>query len=204
MERPPLINSNKMIQFFLPLLMIIISIGLYFGFIDPTYKDAKILEAQKQEFDTAVNNANQLTEKRNELISKVNSFPADGVNRLNKLLPDYVDNVRLIMEVDRIALKYGVSIREVQAQGFGISASKDSSSSADFSGSIGSVPKDYDGATLSFSIFSDYPTFKQFIKDLEDNLRITDIERISFSVSQAAKSPDAYQFSVVLRTYWLK
>ena len=178
--------------------MIIASVGMYFGFIDPAYKDVQALQDQKQSFDAAVNNANQLTEKRNELVAKMNSFSADDMLRLSKLVPDYVDNVRLIMEVDRIALKYGMSLREVQV--LGVSSAQIKASS----GAIGVVSKDYDNVILSFSVSSTYPVFKKFLNELENNLRITDVDRVMFSISQNARADDVYSFSMSLRTYWLK
>lgn len=181
--------------------MLIASIGLYFGFIDPTYKDALILKDKKSEFDTAIENSNKLSERRDILREKVNSFSADDLSRLDKLLPDYIDNVRLIMEIDRIALKHGMSLREVQLQGLNLSNNNNLGNTSPV---IGTPPKDYDKVALSFSVPSTYSTFKQFVKEMEDNLRISDVESISFSVPQKVNGQDIYQFSVSLRTYWLK
>ncbi len=180
--------------------MLLASVGLYFGFIDPTYKEALALKDKKNEFDTAMNNANQLSERRKSLVDKINSFPAEDLGRLNKLLPDYVDNVRLIMEVDRIALKYGMSLRDVQIQGLNLNKN----SAAEASPVIGEASKDYGDVTLSFSVVSDYPIFKKFLGELENNLRISNVESLSFSVPQGAKSPDLYQYNLSIKTYWLK
>lgn len=178
--------------------MVAASVGIYFGFIDPAYKNIQVLKAQKKSFDAAVNNATQLTEKRDELVKKRNSFSTEDMSRLKNLVPDYVDSVRLIMEIDRIALKYGMSIRDVEVLGF------TPAQSVAASGIIGIAPKDYDKATLSFAVSSTYPVFKQFLVELENNLRITDVERLVFSVLQNVQAGDVYQFRVSLKTYWLK
>ncbi len=183
--------------------MIIASIAMYFGFIDPTYKETQALQEKKNEFDTAVNNATKLNDRLEELVKEDSSFPAGEVDRLKKLLPDYVDNVRLIMEVDRMALKYGMSLREVNVEGLGV-AQGSASAMTDSTGTIGAVQKDYDGVVLSFSVLSTYPVFKQFLKEIEENLRIIDVENITFSVPRDSKGQDVYQFGVSLRTYWLK
>jgi hypothetical protein len=186
----------------MPIFMLVASIGLYFGFIDPTYQDALVLKDKKAEFDTAMNNANQLSERRQALVDQVNKFPAEELVRLNKLLPDHVDNVRLIMEVDRIALKYGMSIRDVQLQGLNL---LNNNNSGNTSTVLGTAPKDYDNVVLSFSVSSSYSTFKEFLSELEDNLRISDVESLSFSVPpQDTRGKDVYQYSLSIRTYWLK
>ena len=183
--------------------MIIASVGLYVGFIDPTYAEIGSLKEKGDEFSSAVNNANKLTEKRNELVSKLNALPADDLARLNKLIPDNIDNVRLIMEIDRIALKYGMSLREVRVEGPSISASQKSAGQA--STVIGGISGNYDNITLSFAVSSTYQAFKGFMGELEKSLRVLDIESAAFSVQQAAASgSDIYRFSVSLKTYWLK
>ena len=190
-----------MFQYLLPIFMIAASVGMYFGFIDPSYKETELLQEKKTELNSAINNANELTERRNELVTKINSFSADDKFRLDKLIPDHIDNVRLIMEIDRIALKYGMSLREVQVQGLNLDSGGGTLLP---SGNIGDIPKDYDNVTLLFSVSSTYQTFKQFLKELEENLRITDIERVSFGVTQNTKLDNIHQFNVSLKTYWLK
>lgn len=180
--------------------MIASSIGLYFGFIDPTYNETQTLVAKSGALNAAVNNANQLTERRNKLVTQINSFPVDDMARLTKLIPDNIDNIRLIMEIDRIALKYGMSLRDVKVSGSGLSQN----SGIDSSGVIGIAAKDYDNVGLSFSVFSNYQTMKQFLGEIEYNLRITDIGKISFSTREGVKGPDIYQFNISLNTYWLK
>ena len=177
--------------------MILGSIGIYYGYIDPTYKSTRSLQIQKQQFDAAVNNANELTQKRKTLVAQVNSFSSDGMLRLSKLVPDYIDNVRLIMEINQIALKYGMSLREVHVGG--VSAFQGSQTDI-----VGSGSKNYDSVTLSFSVLTTYSTFKQFLGELENNLRITDIEKIVFTIPSGPKSDEFYQFSVSLKTYSLK
>ena len=181
--------------------MLIASIGLYVGFISPTYGEVEALKGKGNEFDSAVNNANKLTEKRNELVSKLNSMPADDLSRLNKLIPDNIDNVRLIMEIDRIAMKYGMSLREVRVEGISI---PQGSKAVVQAGVIGGVAKDYDSVTLSFTVSSNYQAFKSFLNELENNLRITDVENISFSAPRGVTGSDIYRFGVSLKTYWLK
>lgn len=188
-----------MIQILLPLVMIASSVGLYFGYIDQTYQNIKVLNEQKQEYDAAIQNANQLTERRNALVSKVNALPSSEVDRLNKLIPDYVDSVRLIMEVDRIALKYGMSLREVRTDDL------NKGKASETLGTLGAPQKDYDNVNLSFSVLTTYQVFKQFMAELESNLRVSDVNKISFTAPQgSAKNQDLYQFGVSLKTYWLK
>ncbi len=181
--------------------MIAASVGLYFGFIDPTYKDIQSLQGKRNELNSAINNANQLTERRNNLVNTINSFSTEDVFRLNKLVPDHIDNVRLIMEIDRIALKYGMVLRDVRVSGLNLDGGGLSSLP---SGNIGDTLVNYDKVALSFSVSSTYETFKQFLKELEDNLRITDIGKIFFNAPPDPKNSDTYQFNLSVTTYWLK
>ena len=185
-----------MFQFIFPTVLIGASLALYFGFIDPTYTDVKTLRNESQEYEEAINNALELSRTRNELVKKINEFSPDDMARLEKLLPDKIDNVRLIMEVDRIALRYGMSLREVKVET--ITRSGNSATA------IGEDLSEYNTMLLSFSVISRYETFLMFLQDLEDSLRLLDVRSVNFQARESARGDAVYQFNVTLQTYWLK
>ena len=62
---------------------------------------------------------------------------------------------------------------------------------------------------MDFKTQADYETFNLFIKDLEQNLRLIDIVAVDFMIPIPNKTgfvadTDLYDFSVKIKTYWLK
>ena len=115
---------------------------------------------------------------RDRLLTKYNAFSPDDLLRLKKLLPDHVDNVRLILDIDHIASKYGMRIKNV------VVGAKDERPE----GVIGPDVTPYQSVSLSFSIATSYNNLKEFIKDLEKSLRIVDVTDISLASSKSAST----------------
>lgn len=175
----------------LPVLFVVIAGGIFFGFIDPAFSRVKDVRAEEAQFDQALNRSKELQAVRDQLLSRYNTFAQADLERLEKLLPDNVDNVRLILDVDALASAYGMRIRNVALE------SNDSRSAR---GQVGSGEARFDSLVLSFSITGSYDTFRSFLEDLERSLRLVDVGAISFSTAASG----IYDYSVSVKTYWLK
>lgn len=172
------------------IVLILASLGAFFGYIDPTYKEIKSLGEERQAYTRALNNSRQLQEERDKFLQKYNSIAFSDRDKLVKLLPDNIDNVRLIIDIDEMARKYNMPI-----SGFSANASSDASTV------IGANQAPYGTLTLSFSITASYSTFLAFMRDLERSLRILDITSLGFSSSDSSQ---VYDYNVTVKTYWLK
>ncbi len=176
----------------LPILFILIAGGIFLGFIDPTLAQVKELRAEQAKFDEALNRSKELQQVRDQLLSKYNTFPQGDVDRLEKLIPDNVDNVRLILDLDSTASRYGMRIRNVALL-------KDESRTQ--RGQVGiSDENKYDSLIVSFSVSGSYASFLSFLTDLERSLRLVDVMSVSFTSNQSG----IYDYSIALKTYWLK
>jgi Tfp pilus assembly protein PilO len=183
-----------MIRLTFPILFILLSIGLFFMYIDPTYVDIKKTLTEEEKFDKALDKSKELEEIRDKLLLKYNAFSTDDLNRLTKLLPDNVDNVRLVLDIDHIASTYGMRIKNVN-----ISVKDDKQD-----GILNLNDKLYESVELLFSITTSYDTLKQFIKNIEKSLRIVDVTDISFTSLQGENINNLYEYNIKLKTYWLK
>ena len=174
----------------LPILFVVIAGGIFFGFIDPTYNRVRELRAEEFEFDQALNRSKELQQVRDELLSRYNTFAQDDLDRLEKLLPDNVDNVRLILDFDALASQYGMRLRNVSIESNEERAER---------GQPANGTQEFNSLLLSFSVTGDYDTFRAFLADLENSLRLVDVRNLSFSATDTG----VYDFSVSLETYWL-
>jgi len=166
--------------------------GLFFSYIDPVYSEIGDLKAKQTEYDNALTKSRELREIRGELLGKYNLFSEENINKLEKLLPDSIDNVRLIMEINQIAVKNRGMIRSVEV---GSGAGAD-----DGEGSLGPNTSGYESIALNFVVEAKYEDFISFINDLGDSLRIVDVTSYSLSVGQS----DVYKHDMSIKTYWIK
>ena len=174
-----------------PVLFVVIAGGIFFGFIDPAYSRVQELRAEESQFDQALNRSRELQQVRDQLLSRFNVISQSNVNRLEKFLPDNVDNVRLILDMDSIAARYGMRTRNVQLQ---------VADDRPGLGQVGQDDREFQSIIVSFSVSGPYNEFLAFIEDLEQSLRLVDVVNISFG----ADASGIYDYSVSVKTYWLK
>lgn len=171
------------------IVLILASIGLFFGYVDPAYTNVKVLQAKQAEYDNALNNSKELQAEREKLLTKFNAIDSADRDLLTKLLPDHIDNIRLVIDIDEMAKAYGMRIRNFKTD------------ATDKKDTIGKDQTPYGTLTLSFSTTAPYNTFLGFLRDLEKSLRVLDVTSIQFS---SGDQNQLYDYSVTLKTYWLK
>lgn len=198
-----------MLRYITPIILIGISIAGFFMLTSPMYKEITALKAESSSFNEALNNSKALENERDKLTTKYNTINPENLTKLSKLLPDSVDNIRLILEIEKIASPYGMVLQDVK---YDTITEKTDTTSGQTRVASGAIPiqenKDYGTWSLEFSTSGTYFNFLNFIKDLEKNLRIVDISSIQFSSDAGAglspSSAGSYKYSFKIKTYWLK
>lgn len=179
----------------LPLLLIIIAIATFFWWTNPNYTNVKNLQVQLGQSNEALANADQLEQLKAKLVDKENSFNQDDLAKLQKLLPDNVDNIRLFLDIQGIASRYGASIQDISV------ADQTSGQKTTGTQAIGPSSKQYSQLALAFSVSMSYENLSLFLKDLERGLRVFEIKSLGFTADD--KSPDTYKVSIGLNAFWL-
>ena len=177
-------------RLFVPIILVVAAIGLFVVYTNPEYQQTKALSAQVAAYDDALNKSQELRAVRDQLLSKRNTFSSDDVQKLSEVLPDNVDNIRLIIDINNIASRHGLSLSGVNIGDISGSANKNVLSSGTGAGPTGNVD-------VSFAITTSYDGMLSFLSDLEHSLRLVDVEKISFT----AGNTSTYTFDI--RTYWL-
>jgi type IV pilus assembly protein PilO len=190
-------NSNKLL---FPIILIIAAGLIFYLFISPTYADVQTLKVERAKYNSALADAKALQTKLDSLRSKLNNFSPDDLNRLNHMLPNHVDNVRLILELDSIASRHNMAVNNVNVSG----ATDNNNQSNSNSNSKKNASKKVHTVKAEFHVKGNYDTLLAFLTDLEKSLRIVDINSVTFSVPTAANTDTSvYDYSITISTYWL-
>ncbi len=184
--------------------------GIFFLYTKPSYDSVQATQAEISQYDAALDKASELQKLKQSLLSRYNAFNPNELNRLHKLLPDHVDNVRLILDLDNLAGQFGLSLQNVDVSS---SANREAKSQTAI-GVIGTSNQKYDSLTLSFRTRATYTNFLEFLGGLESSLRIVDLVSLSIEPDSAGAvstgptrgsvSEPIYNYNITLRTYWLK
>ena len=174
------------------IVLLLLSIGLFYTFINPQYQEVKELNALANEYQNVLDSISAITELRDGLLSSYGTIPKAEIDRINKTLPDDVNNVRLALDLDSMASRYGISIKNINT-----------SDSASTNSGLIILPgneKPYDKAAVTFSFVSNYDNFIRLLIDIEKSLRIMDVHKVSFHVGNS----NLYEYQLSVDTYWLK
>lgn len=182
-----------MTRLVIPAILVGTAIAIFTLYIDPTYQDIKKIQVQVSSYNDALNKSQEFRKLRDEKIAAYNTFKTSDKQKLEKILPDNVDNIRLIIDINNIAARHNLALKNVEIGTVSDSASARSALAVGTSGeAVGSVE-------LGFVVSSTYEDFLAFLQDVEHSLRVVDVESISFT----AGDTNVYDFDVRIRTYWL-
>ncbi|MEK7564432.1 MAG: hypothetical protein AAB510_02590 [Patescibacteria group bacterium] len=197
-----------MLRFILPIILLGIAVAGFFAFTNPLYTNVVELRGQVASYDEALKNSKALENQRDKLTAEYNALNTEDLAKLQKLLPDSIDNIRLILEIEKIAAPYGMVLRDVKYDAIKTAPTTTAPGSGSVvpGGATGpGVSTEYGVWDLSFSIVGTYENFLNFTRDLESNLRIVDVSSITFSSEIDLKSgTPTYKHDFKIKTYWLK
>ena len=178
---------------FLPILLIAIAIGIFYLYIDPHYMAVKGLLKQRAEYQTAIANIEQVKQLRSTLETQYNDLSQSNITRLEIVIPQNLSVVKLTADLDALAGKRTMSIRNVRVT----EQASDNSS--------GITPKDnkpYKTTTMSFSVLGSYSNFVLFLRDIEKSLQLIDVR--SVHMKTAGNTSSIMQFDITVQTYWIQ
>ncbi len=195
------------------IILIAASIAFFVFFTKPQWTELKANRLEVEKLNIAQENAKKL-KARIDGLSKIRSSITDQDHeKIKKMIPDNVENVKLIIDFDNM-------LQDLVAQNKTEALYK----SAGDTGKISiDNPKITQGTTVldgtfdatqlgvadfSFSVSLTYQDFLDFLRRIENSTRVFDVESISFSApnSSGVKDPNniVYTFNIALKTYWLK
>lgn len=185
-------------KYLFSLLLIAASITVFVVLIRPKYQALQIAKQAVIASSGSLDTAATLAKSREALIATYNSIPKADLDNLKTLLPDSVNNIRLIIQINSLATKNGLSLlRNVDYQ----AAIQDPTTQDN----PDIVKRPYGEFSISFQTSGQYKNFLAFLSDLEQNLRLVDVTKVEFSATDQTQAlAGSTTFKVTLKTYWLK
>lgn len=189
------------------IILIVLAIGTYMTFTRAKLAEVNEVRAVNDQYLSAIVNADKLIKVRDSVLKDYNALSDEDRVRLDKMLPDTVDNIRLIIDLNSVAMRHGFSLRNISAAASNpgkpasnVPQAQDSGRGAGGTGSTIPTPV-LDTVRVSFSVTAPYQQFIDLLRDLEANLRIMDVTHLTVSAGQTG---GMYDFGVEIKTYWLR
>lgn len=195
-------------------ILVVLAAALYFTYTSKVWVEAKAVKQVNDQYVSAIANAERLITLRKKANNDYNAITAEDRAKLDKMIPDTVDNIRLIIDLNNLGLQNGLSLKNISASAKSATASGQTQGQAapntggaalrsgtGFNRQAASdinVPT-MDTVSISFSVSATYQQFIGLMQALEANLRLMDLTHLTVS----ANDTGTYDFSVQLNTYYL-
>ena len=177
----------------LPIILIAVAIGLFYLYISPQYTNITALQTERDDYDEILSKSIELRQIRAELAEKTSRFSEAELAKLDKMIPLSMDLVRLVLEIDNLALKHAIIIRDLES-------SSDDGTKNDEKGEA--IRAGYKTLNLSFRFTTDYSNLNGFLKEIESSLRILDLVKISLNTNK--ERPSLQDYEMTINTYSIK
>ncbi len=189
-------------RYIYPVVLMFLSVGMYLLYIAPTWESITKLQSQKSELDTFIEKAGEAQEKITKIQAQHENFSEEQKNALKTILPEKIDPIHLILELNNLVSKQGLYPHSPQ-----VSLPVPTVVAK---GKAASVSAPYAKYTVSFSVSAPYKVFRNLLRDLESSLALRDVQSIAFSTVRSAGTdamgdPNlaSYDYTITIATYAL-
>lgn len=178
-----------------PFLALLVAAGIFFGYVSPAWsgsiaeKKAAIASSEKTLLAAASFLAHQ-----DELMKARDAMDPTNLERLAKLLPDSVNNVGLILDLNALAARSGLVVSNID-----VSTPTPVSATADGFGPAEYVSPEQ-SVTISLSAVGPYSALKTFLAGVEKSGRLLDVQDLAIQGSETG----VYTYRMKIRIYWLR
>lgn len=180
----------------LSILVIAVSVGVYFVYIKPLTLDIRVQIAKKQEIEKVLNRVKEIKEKRDSILQEYNSISVDNIEKLNKIIPETINSVVIFNDLASAGAEYGLTVQEYKADVQNLNQNSVSETVSD-------LP--YKKTRLTIKLSGPYSQFITFLEKIESSLRIIDITSLSVKQgSSSEKGPVTLDYVLEANVYSLR
>lgn len=184
----------------LTLIAIAAAAGIYLGYISPTWSGPiAVTRTAIASDDSALAAAASFNARETQLLTVQKGLDPAALDRLNRLLPDSVNTIGVIIDITALATRSNLTLSSV-----GVQADKDVPKAATTPEDATALPTGVTDpqatATVTVSAMGTYSAFKTFLTGIEKSQHLFDIKDIRFSGSETG----VYTYTLTMNTYWLR
>ncbi len=176
----------------LPAFALLVAIGIFFLYVNPAWTGSiAAARAAIAADDQALVAAQQYTAQQNQLAAARDAVDPANLTKLTAFLPDSIDNVGLILDLNALAARSGLAVANVDVASS--DAQKTGASPADAPDPVGSLD-------LSLSASGSFTALQAFLSGVERSERLLDVHDLSVKGSDTG----IYTYQMTIRLYWLR
>ncbi len=181
---------------FFPFIIIAVCVATYYMYISPTYTSASVLAIKKSEYNQALKKSKELIEKRDALLVAYNQIPPEDIDRLQRIIPNSINSVDIVTQVNALASPRNLEVRNVSVTG-----DKPESQNGAIIDPVTNAP--YKTTNVTVTLIGQYEQFTGFVRDLESSTRLSDITAVTVKPNTKVSEGESFEFTLNFKTYSL-
>ncbi|MDP3769829.1 MAG: hypothetical protein U1A25_01345 [Candidatus Sungbacteria bacterium] len=187
-----------MTKLLFPLVLILASIAVIVLFLFPGWQHFLSVRADMRHLEEASVEFDGLIAKRDSLVGQINGISKENASRIDQLIPSGAQGPDFLVYLDQLAKSHKLVVRQLDFAD--TLSTKEKVSQAFAEGFIiGQIaePLPYKTLKIIMEVIGSYESFKDFLRDVESSVRITDVTSIILSPQQPA-----FNFTLALQVYY--
>lgn len=185
---------------------VFITIALIFGsvvggffYMKPAWQEFQTIRGETEALRQTSIELDQLLENHDKIVQTINSISKEDIRRIDQAFPTGPKSGDFLVLLETLSLKRNLNLKRVDLAS--LSELKDSKAQPRPGGLTlpTAAPGTIKEFPITLSIGGSYDALKGFLADLEKNVRLIDIQSISFA---APGRPDQFEFTLRGKTYY--
>jgi Tfp pilus assembly protein PilO len=173
---------------------LVLSAGVFFAYINPLWHgDIAEAKAGIADDERALKSAAEYVKRQNELAEQKNAIDPAALARLETFLPNSVNNVGLILDLNALAEEAGLALESMDVAGDAEQPTTDISGEALEGEPVGSVD-------MIIAAKGTYDSLQTFLAGIESSARLLDERELTVAGSDTG----VYEYQLTIRLYWLR
>lgn len=185
----------------LPIFAIAIALAIFIGYVNPTWTGS-IAQARAAiaADDQALTAAQQYITQENQLAAARNAIDPTALSALSVFLPDSVNNVGIILDLNALAARTGLSIVNADVMSNDNTSSGSGSTPSAIGGIQTTAQNPVGSVDLSLSAIGTFSALQAFLVGIEHSERLLDMQELTVRGSDTG----VYTYQMKIRLYWLR
>ncbi len=170
-------------------LAVVASLGIFFGYIGPTWSgDIASLRASIASANDALAAAASFDARVKQLAAAKEGLSTENIEKLERMLPDSIDTIGVIIDLNAQLVNSGLTVDSIVVG--------DVATTTDSGGRPASPRRE---ATILINAAGSYTAVKDFLSVIEKSQHVFDVKDIKITGSDT----NVYTYTIELLTYWL-
>lgn len=200
-------SSKRLMSVLLAFVFILAAFVFFFDLVQPTYENMEALRSNELGEETFLESQTALVQQAQATLNTYQNEAQSAAN-IGLAMPSGEDVAGALAQIQGIATNSGITVEsisvttpQVQVQATAAGGSTPSS--------VG-ITKPFGSFTLRLTASGSYESFKNFLSEVETNIRIFDVESVSLEPAvvgvptgaKSASSYDAFDYSITVAAYY--